>query len=75
MHKLYDMEVKDLENIFDFLEAKCKAAGTNLTQVCRQANVERSGLERWKKENPKTLNTVAELIKVIDEIKAGKKAA
>ena len=63
-----DIKINDIANIFPFLEQKCKEKGLSLTEVCRDANVERSGLERWKKENPKTLNSVADILTSIDRL-------
>lgn len=55
--------------IFTELEAAAKAAGSNLSEVCRVANVDRSVLERWKAKNPKSLDIVNSLRAAIEKIK------
>jgi hypothetical protein len=47
-------------DIIENLKARCKAAGTNLTQLCMDAGVDRSVVERWKK-GTKTLTLLAQL--------------
>ena len=47
------------------LKAECKAAGTNLNEVCKEAGYKRSIVERWKKTPPKTLRIISDLRAVI----------
>ena len=54
---------------YNHLQKLCTQAGTNLAQICRDANLDRSVLERWKKEEPKTLIILASLLKAIEERK------
>jgi hypothetical protein len=60
------MKTEQLANIYETLKRKCKRAGTDLTQVCRDAGIDRSIPERWKKENPKTLDIVVKLLQAIE---------
>lgn len=55
-------------NIVHSLKLKCTAAGTNLTEVCRKAGVNRQTVERWKKEEPKTLTILRQLEEAIELI-------
>lgn len=55
--------------IFDQLDTAAKNAGTNLTEVCRLANVDRSVVERWKGKNPKSLDIFNRLIAAIEQQK------
>lgn len=63
---------KVTENTFESLKAACEEAGTNLSEVCREAGVDRSTLEHWKREEPKTIVSIRKLLKAIDKKKAGK---
>ena len=56
-----------MTNVFDDLLRKCQSAGTNLTQVCRQANVSRSTIERWKSREPKTISILRNLEAIIEK--------
>lgn len=58
-----------MENIYAELESAAKAKGTNLTKICRAANVARSVPARWKDNEPKTITLYRKLKKAIDDIK------
>lgn len=62
------------ENIFDSLKVRCAQAGTNLTEVCKRAGVDRSSLERWKRKEPKTITIIRKIETEIEKIEAKKKA-
>lgn len=62
----------DYSNIYQSLQDLCTAAGTNITQICRDADVNRSILQSWKNENPKTLQILARLLAAIDAKKGEK---
>lgn len=59
----------DYSDIYKSLNTLCEEAGTTLTEVCRQAKVDRSTVERWKVKSPKTLVIIGEMIKVIEKSK------
>jgi transposase-like protein len=61
-----------MNNIVQSLKIKCAEAGTNLTHVCRQAGVNRSTIEKWKREEPTSLQIIRKLEKAIEEIKTTK---
>jgi len=44
-----------MEQLIRSLKIRCAAAGTNITEVCREAGVSRSTIERWKVKPPKSL--------------------
>lgn len=56
---------KQDETTFEYLKRRCEAAGTNLTEVCSEAGVDRSIPERWKNKEPKSLEILASLETVI----------
>ena len=63
-----------MANIVDQLKQECKAAGTNLSEVCRLKNIDRSILERWKLKEPRSLqilNAIRDGIKQITLQKQG----
>lgn len=56
------------------IETRAKKIGVNLSEVCRKAGVDRSVLERWKKEDPKSITTFNALNAALDEIESEKDA-
>ena len=50
------------------LKIKAAEAGTNLTEACKRANVDRSIPERWKKNVPKAFVAYAKLEQAIEDI-------
>lgn len=54
------------ENIFTSLEIECEKAGTNLTEVCKLAKVDRSAVQRWKDSEPKTIQSIRKMKEVIE---------
>lgn len=56
---------KDLKNAYKIIENACQQAGISILDACNAAGVNRSIPERWKTENPKTLNIFAKLIEAI----------
>jgi precorrin-6x reductase len=57
-----------MTNIVTTLKAKAVAAGTNLTAICRAANIPRQTVERWKTE-PKTIKLLRKLEDAIEKAK------
>lgn len=43
------------------LRIRCAQLGTDLTKLCRKAGVNRSALDKWSKQEPKTLVTLKRL--------------
>ncbi|MEY8688405.1 MAG: hypothetical protein AB9M53_00815 [Leptothrix sp. (in: b-proteobacteria)] len=41
------------------LEKRAQAAGTNLTEICRETKIARSTPDRWRKTVPKTIEAMA----------------
>ncbi|MGI9158665.1 MAG: helix-turn-helix domain-containing protein [Saprospiraceae bacterium] len=58
---------KDMDNLIRALKTRCAAAGTNLTEVCREAGVNRSTIERWKGHTPKSLQLLDSIEKALAE--------
>lgn len=56
------------------LERDAKAAGSNMTEVCREAGISRTTPDRWKTSPPKTVALVAKLQQIVAE-KAVKESA
>jgi hypothetical protein len=53
------------ENLSTSLEVECAAAGTNLTEVCKDAGVHRSTVQRWKDQEPKTFLEIRKILQAI----------
>ncbi len=57
------------ENIVKQLKAECALLGTNLTTVCRAANVSRQTLVKWEQEEPRSFQILAALKEVLAGIR------
>lgn len=55
-----------MNDIVTELKTKAAAAGTNLTAICDKEGIDRSTLERWKKNIPKPLMTYFRLLNAIE---------
>ena len=55
-----------MENPVTTLKTKAAAAGTNLTKICEEQGIDRSVVERWKKNVPKSLMTYFQLLNAIE---------
>ena len=66
-----ETQQKNIEVVFNDalsqLEADAKAAGSNLTEVCREAGVSRTTPDRWKEKPPATIVTLKKLQDVVAE--------
>lgn len=56
-----------MENIVTSLKIRCAKAGISLSKLCNEAGIDRSVVERWKKEEPKTLQTLRKLESTLQE--------
>lgn len=57
------------------IEARAKAAGSNLTQLCKKTGVARATVERWRYRAPQTVTKVDELEEEVARIEAEKAGA
>lgn len=55
------------------IKTKCENLGVSISHVCREAGVDRSILERWKNEEPKTLKTLNAINDTLEGIANDKK--
>ena len=60
-------------NIFKSLRDACTQAGTNLTEACKVAGVERSTVERWKTNEPATIKNIRKVEAAIETISKRRK--
>lgn len=56
--------------LYASLKAECDAAGLKIGTVCRFANVDRSIVQKWKYEDPKTIKIVNALREAIEKLKS-----
>jgi len=54
----YELE---FQQRLDAIDARAKAAGTSLTELCRKSGTARSTPDRWRKVTPKTVLIVTQL--------------
>lgn len=62
---------KNFEQVFrdtlDDLQSDAKAAGMNLTTVCKAAGVARATPDRWRQNPPKTIRALAKMQGVVSD--------
>ena len=56
-------------NIFKELEEKCKEAGTTITELCREAELDRTVIQKWKKKTPKSIEMLKKMEFALETIK------
>lgn len=61
-----------MSKTFQSLKIRCAEAGTSISEVCRIAGVNRSTVEKWKKDEPTTLVVLEKLNNAIEELKRKK---
>jgi transposase-like protein len=54
----------------DKVEAAAKAAGINMTVVCKEAGISRATPDRWRRKLPKTAEIIDKMEKVVAKYKA-----
>lgn len=57
-------------SLYASLKSECDAAGIQLGTVCREAGIDRSIMERWKKKDPKTIQVVNALRDALERLKS-----
>ena len=59
------------------IERRAKAAGSNITQICKKTGVARATYERWVQRPPQTVAKVDELEREVERLErvASEKAA
>lgn len=50
------------------IEARAKAAGSNITQVCKKSGIARATYERWQQRPPQTVAKVDELMAEVERV-------
>lgn len=56
------------------IEARAKAAGSNMTQVCKTTGVARATYERWNHRAPQTVTKVDELMAEVERLEQKQQA-
>lgn len=55
-------------NTFEKINIRCDNLGTNLSELCRRADISRQALEYWKQGDPKTLTMYFKLLDALNEL-------
>lgn len=58
------------QNTYSSLKAECEEAGISLSQLCREADVDRSVIERWKNKDPKSIEILNSLREALERLKS-----
>lgn len=56
-------------SVYTELNEACRMAGTNLNKICSKEGIDRSILERWKKNDPKSIRIYKKLTAAIEQSK------
>jgi hypothetical protein len=62
----------DLQSRLQSIEARAKAAGSNLTQICKKSGIARATVERWRYRAPQSVTKVDELEAEVARLEAEK---
>lgn len=57
------------ENTYSSLKSECDSLGISISQLCREADVDRSVVERWKSKDPKSIEILNSLKGALERIK------
>lgn len=55
-------------NIIEEIEIQCAAIGTTLGELCKEAKIDRSTPQRWKEQEPKTIQIYRSLQSALEII-------
>lgn len=61
-----------MENPFEELKARCKAAGVTLGRVCDMAGIQRSTIWYWKNHPPTQIQMYRKLLETIEQLSNAK---
>lgn len=56
-------------DIYTSLKTQCDALGISLSKLCREADVDRSVIERWRRSEPKSIRTYNALVEALEKLK------
>jgi hypothetical protein len=65
----------ELQSRLQSIEARAKATGSNLTQICKKTGIARATVERWRYRAPQSVSKVDELEAEVVRLEAEKAAA
>lgn len=64
----------EFERRLDEIETRAKAAGSNITQICKKSGIARATYERWRHRAPQTIAKVDELMAEVESIERARAA-
>jgi predicted transcriptional regulator len=56
-------------DIYSSLKSECDSLGISISKLCREADVDRSVLERWRRSDPKSIKTYNALLEALEKLK------
>jgi hypothetical protein len=65
----------ELQGRLQSIESRAKAAGSNLTQVCKKTGIARATVERWRYRAPQSVTKLDELEAEVVRLESEKAAA
>lgn len=66
---------EELQSRLASIESRAKAAGSNITQVCKKTGIARATYERWCQRAPQSVSKLDELEAEVQRLEALKAAA
>lgn len=57
-------------DLYKSLQVRCLQAGTNLAELCREAQVDRKTLDKWKRRTPKSIAMLRRLEAAIEKVES-----
>jgi hypothetical protein len=57
-------------NVYDEIKKDCEEVGITVHALCLEAKVDRQIIQRWSKEDPKSIKIYKQIKKTITEMKA-----
>ncbi len=60
--------MNDTTTLYKQLQLICEAAGTNISEVCREAKISDSTIRNWKKKQPDTVDTLTTFLQTVGKL-------
>ena len=57
------------QDIYTSLKTECDSLGISISKLCREADVDRSLLERWRKNEPQSIKTYRLLVDALERMR------
>ena len=59
---------------YDDIKSQCDEIGISISELCKEARIDRTLMDRWRIKDPSTLVTLGKINKAIETLKGKKEA-